>query len=709
MTPRAPVFFFTIAVLEAAGAAANAEPRRGESGEQSGERIVVTPRSGAPEELVSGDSEALDAGRGLREPGFVTVIHPAASAGEEATVAEVVARSQGVEVRSLGGLGSFSAISVRGASAGHTAVVVDGVPLSKLSSAAQDLGALDLRSYGELELYRSGAPATIPGAGLGGALLLSSGVGPVERPLWLAVGAGSFGARELRIRHLGGSRDGSIGTHASASYAASRGDYRYFNDHGTRLNPGDDTVDVRANNDSRRGDLVGRLRRRSDTGSLEVGARLAALEQGIPGASHSPTAEARLATVQPIFDVGGRSALGSAVLEAGLFASAEWLRYRDPLDEVGLEAEDRRSLSTVVGGRAKSAWALPGNQRLALGLDFELDRYSEDERRGTELADSVGRRAALGLAADDEILVAKGRWILRPAVRIDGVRTEPTSTRYEPERIPETRSEWLPSPRLASLVFLREDVTLKGSGGRYARLPTLLELFGDRGYVLGNPELQPESGFSGDLGVVFAPGSAGHGVDRLHAEVAGFALRPRHAIVFAAQNGLVSRARNLEGADIRGLETALSLRLWRTLTVAGNYTLTGSRVRSSEVLAGNRLPQRPRHRLYGRAELARRWLDRLAVLWGEVSVASGTFLDEANLYELPARTLASAGLKHELGRGLLLGLEVANLSDERVEYLALRPPPSPELASVPRAVSDYFGYPLPGRAFYARLEWTPNL
>ena len=55
---------------------------------------------------------------------------------------------------------------------------------------------------------------------------------------------------------------------------------------------------------------------------------------------------------------------------------------------------------------------------------------------------------------------------------------------------------------------------------------------------------------------------------------------------------------------------------------------------------------------------------------------------------------------------MLAGLEVKNLADARVEQVALDPPPRPDLTSVPRAIADFGGYPLPGRAFYLTLEWT---
>jgi hypothetical protein len=38
--------------------------------------------------------------------------------------------------------------------------------------------------------------------------------------------------------------------------------------------------------------------------------------------------------------------------------------------------------------------------------------------------------------------------------------------------------------------------------------------------------------------------------------------------------------------------------------------------------------------------------------------------------------------------------------------LPLDPPPSPELTQAPTALTDFAGYPLPGRSFYLTLDWT---
>ncbi len=150
-----------------------------------------------------------------------------------------------------------------------------------------------------------------------------------------------------------------------------------------------------------------------------------------------------------------------------------------------------------------------------------------------------------------------------------------------------------------------------------------------------------------------------------------------------------------------------SARAARTATVSASYTFTDSRQRNTlPSYQGKRLPQRPRHLLEARVNVAHRAWDRLAVVWVDGTLASGNFLDAANLRAVPARALLGAGVKLEPVPGLLVGVEVKNLTDQRVEEVRLDPAPRPDLSRAPRAISDFFGYPLPGRAVYVTAEWS---
>ena len=711
-----------------AGDQPNARPDQPDQGDETGattgavapaitvDPIDVRARRRDQGSLTGEAPAAPDATMALEEPAFVTVVRVDDRAGETTSMAEVLARTVGVSVRSLGGLGSFSSMSVRGAAPGHTAVLVDGVPLSRLASASVDLSRFALTSFSELTLYRGGAPVELGSGALGGALNLETRVGPAPpgQRLSVAAGAGSFGARHGRARWLGGHARG--GYHLSLGYAGATGDFSYFNDNGTNLDPGDDAFVTRQNNGYDRVDAVARYRTRHGDLTVEGGGRWSLSRQGIPGSASVQSQRTSLATVSQLLDARAtrQRLLGSPRLmgRASAFLDLSWQHYQDLADEIGVGAQDRRYTTVAAGASGRvTADAGPGHV-LSAGIEAQLDVFRERDALAGAGEDRGGHglRTGLGLTlADEWALGAEERVIVRPAVRLDWLRTVPIEDRNTPlagDDALAPRNDLFLGPRLAARVRLVPGLAAKASAGRYFRAPTAMELFGDRGFVVGNPALRAETGMSADAGLVLAPAHRVGPLDRVHVEAAAFALWPRDTIAFVTTSGLASVARNLGNARIRGVEAGASFRLARSLTVSGNYTFLMTR-QDSPILSydGKPLPNRPRHQVHGRLDAARELGGRLLSLWTDVAVTTGNMLDAAGLSQVPARQLVGAGIKLEVVPGLLVSLKGKNLLDQRVEQIVLDPPPRPDLTRVPRAVADFFGYPLPGRAFYLTAEW----
>ncbi len=707
-----------VCAAPAARAQRDAGPDPGEEEARGGEVIVVPPvdtRAGDKRDLVSPEARHADADRALRESGFVTVVRVDERAGETATMAEVLGETVGAHVRSLGGLGSFSSLSVRGASPGHTAVVVDGVPLARLGSATADLGRFEPSTFSLVALHRGAIPVELGGAAQSSALELTTAVGPSAdgHPLLFSAGAGSFGARHLRGRYLGGRADGSLGYHLGLGYAGADGDFEYFDDNGTNLNQSDDGFETRSNNGYDQVDAVARLGALAGAWALAGGARSGWKHQGVPGSASLQSTSASLATWSQMVDGsatrGGAFGRSQLTARAAGFALVELQRYRDLDGEVGLGAQDRRYLTASVGARAGLDAAL-GPHLASAGAEAGLDLFT-DRDLGEGGSRTRGRRWLGAVTAADAIQLAGERLRLVPAVRLDLMRTEPVGDPSAgiPEEMPATaRNDAFLSPRGSLLARITPDLAAKLDAGRYLRAPTALELFGDRGFVVGNPDLEAETGESADLGLILAPAAPAGPVDRVYLEAVGFASRSRDTIVLVPTAALVAAAQNLGGALVWGGELVASARAARTVTATANYTYMRSRQRDTlPSYQGKELPQRPRHRLYGRIDLAGRFAGRLAALWGDASLVSGNLLDPANLDRVPDRALVGAGVMLELGAGLSAALDGKNLADQRVEDIPLDPPPRPDLTSAPAAVSDFFGYPLPGRAFYLTLQWEP--
>jgi hypothetical protein len=143
--------------------------------------------------------------------------------------------------------------------------------------------------------------------------------------------------------------------------------------------------------------------------------------------------------------------------------------------------------------------------------------------------------------------------------------------------------------------------------------------------------------------------------------------------------------------------------------VSGNYTFLDAREGGSLFeVGGKQLPFRPQHDGYVRFDLSEVLWKGLS-LWVDATFTSSNALDAANLRRAPPRRLYGAGMKLAFWYRLFLGIDVRNFTDQRVEQEHLSSPPRPGLTHVPHAISDFAGYPLPGRAFYVTLEWEPSL
>jgi vitamin B12 transporter len=642
-------------------------------------------------------STARDRDRALGEAPFVSIVH-ADDFTATTSVADALGSSVGVQSRSLGGLGAYASISVRGAAPGHTAVLVDGVPLARIAAVTADLGRFSLDAFGEASLYRGAVPVELGGAGVGGALNLVTRLGRGEHGerVRVSLGGGSFGARHLRVHY--GDDHARVQSATTIAYQHANGDYTYFNNAGTLLNAADDSYQVRHNNGFDQIDAASRVGSDRATGGL----RFLWKQQGLPGTMTDPTLHPELSTIDVVADAHADAQVGAATARELAYVLVERQRLRDPQGELGMGTQDRGYL-TLSGG-ASSTWHIAG---LAAGLEVRADHFTDRDRTGAR-GELAGNRAGTALLAAYDWTPARAIAIT-PALRVDIVRTRPTPMVAGPDAFAAQPARWdtVPSPRLSARAVIGDDVALKTSAGWYVRLPTLIELFGDRGVIVGSPELRPERGPSLEAGAVWAPAAAIGAVDRILVETDVFGTRSRDTIAFVLAGGQAARAINIANAQTYGAELVASARLGKLVSLTANYTRLVTEQISAEVsYAGKALPRQPAHAVYARADVMRKTLGRRAALWLDTSWQTSTFLDQANLQRVPARWLVGAGARAELAQGLSAAVAVENLADVRIAQLPLEHPPRPDLAQVPTALADVAGFPLPGRSIYVSLDWS---
>ncbi len=655
-------------------------------------RTVVEQRTDPQE-----DQRALD----RDTPGFGTAIDLRTRNGAQPDddLGEVLARTPGAHVRSLGGLGQFSAVSLRGSSSQQVGVFADGVPLTDTFGGMLNLADLPLAALDRVDVYRGFVPVRYGGATLGGAIDLHGGAQADAPRTRLATGLGSFGGRQLSVQStIPLPRDLQLSL--NAGYAGARGDFPFYDDASTPTFTGDDATVRRRNNDYDR--VLGRVRLDGERGHVHAHVQQWALvrRSGIAGPIGAPSTAARLdtAALRTIAGVEHR-AFGrpGGRLEGRVGLGLRTQRFDDPNAELGPGANDQRV--RTVDLYASPRWRTPlwSGAFASVTADVRPEWVEVDERAQVGLADTdaTGGRVGVGVGAQVEQFLADRRVRIVPAVRVDGL-----ASRFDDGAL-DRRAEVGLSPRLGTRFRLPGPLEARASVGRYFRPPTLLELFGDRGYVVGNNDLTAERGTAVDGGFVLD-----HAGSRLsvYGQVAGFASWSEDLITWVSA-GRVSRAVNLASARVRGVETAVQLDALERFGVEGSYTFTDAVDRSEDAVTRNQpLPGRPRHDATASAWVGRTWTPRGVTieprLRSGVDVTAGTRLDTAGRYVVPTRVLQRVAVELHVGGRIHWALEVRNLLDQRTGTVTL---PVGDARPVPVAIGDYLGFPLPGRSVWSTV------
>ncbi|MCB9687635.1 MAG: TonB-dependent receptor [Alphaproteobacteria bacterium] len=609
--------------------------------------------------VVEAEAPAPDAG-----PERVTVVRPD-ELPASADVATAVQRAPGVVVRRLGGLGDLAQVGIRGASARHTEVLLDGIPLNPEGGSAVDLSELPVRALDRVEVWRGSAPALLGTTALGGAVALWT------RHDAAAEGALSVGswatARGTAV--LGGPVPGGSAL-VAVEGLQTNGAFPYLDDGGTRGNPDDDGEALRDNNDTTRLVTTSRL----TLGSLTLLHAGTWSEDGVPGFVFAPTTSVRYGLSRHLL---------AARVDGERAAVRGWWLQRDEaltdlLGEIGVGAEDVRTRTSSIGGDGQVRALLTPSLRLDLLAGARSDRLrSEDLLSGT--ADAPRGREVLRASAG---LPWAGSGVdVRPSLGLVALLSE--------DGAGEATSAFLPVPRLAvGWAVDRTRVTL--DAGATARPPDLLELYGDRGAMVGNPDLRPERGWSLDLGV-----------GRPGVELAGFVATTTDLVVLVPSAQGPVRAENLAAARVVGLEGAGE---WGgdPLSVRANATLMDARQLSDDPeVAGRGVPRVPLGELLVVGRGTARWLTGSI----DASVTSATWADTANIRREAARVLLGATAGATLGQGWALELDVRNALDRRSASVP-RDPLVDDGIRVRQPLQDFGGYPLPGRTFLLTLTFA---
>jgi len=585
-----------------------------------------------------------------RPTAFATVLDPAELVRRSLSLSDVLDSVPGVSVRSFGGLGSLSTISIRGAGSENVIILLDGIPLNP-SGGSVDLSDIPLGSLERIEIIRGGEGAYTGSGAVGGVVRLTS-LAPDENPETLhfaRLTAGSFGTftggftvrRPSELFHL--------------ELESSRGDFSFLNNNGTEFELSDDFIDARDNNEFTSVQArYGRSWNISDSRSFNLSAEWFHADKGIPGIITFPSPNASQADSRWFLN----SSWSDDAFENGrLILTLSYLRqarhFSDPLGEsTGVPL-----FSSWIDNRSefKLDWSGPGfspDDVLTFGSSLAIERLDADEY-------SNPQRDTFAAWISDEYYLP-GNIVLTGALRSDTLDGDTTI-----------------SPKIGLRYPLDDSCSLRTNFSYDFRPPGFEELYRNEGLVVGNPGLSPERTLNFDIGIT-------HTSERVRLEAAYFNLQTKDLIDYLLVSGYRWKPFNIGRARSSGFELSFDWLIDNRLELRGNFTRTRSvDISGDPTRQGMPIVGQPSNEIF--TEL--RWHNddwESFINWDRRGASPVT--PSGTRYISPGSS-TGLGLGYNFPCGSSLVFEIRNLFSENL--------------------TDIRGFPLPGRSFFITYsgEW----
>lgn len=646
--------------------------------EQDGEELGVTAEVERPIASTGGEDPTAS----------VTEVETQQRPRSLDTLADALLEAPGTRILRTGAYGSPTTLSLRGSEADQVEVLFGDIPITSADGSAFDLSAIPLWALDRVEVYRGGAPTWLASSGMGGVLRLVPRSGRNAPAFWGAAGVGSFGLGHVRAGHAAAL--GDVSWLVAGGLTTSQGNFPYLADV-TLLDGSDDAVERRRQNAwTTQGTGFAHVRVSLGEGRLELFLLGRGRIGGVPGRAAQPTTQALRTETQVITGIAWTQTEGGRPE-----ADADWRvnlsvalgfrerTLRDRLGEIGLvpvDADDnaiRTSLRMAGAGRV-----LPWLELIAVAVWTHENLDPTDHLARIPNQGSSRDHGTAGVETRFFGRIADLRLELRPSVRLTLVESRLHDLR--PDRLADPiRNSLLAAPtfRLGAAIEPVRGVTIAASAASATRVPNQVELFGDRGFLVGVSDLAPERAETVDLGIALRGR-----IDDLsgQAELRGFVTLASDLIRYRRNALFQAIPENVGSATLAGGELGVRGTLTPHFALTAAWTLLGTWTEQGG--AERRLPLRPWLTGYVRPEVRAIGVgpvDRITLFADLVHVGEA-FWDPANTSAIGARTRLGIGASIEVWEARLRAdIAVRDVLDHRG--------------------SDLLGFPLPGRSLQVGL------
>ncbi|MFC1552948.1 TonB-dependent receptor domain-containing protein, partial [Candidatus Latescibacterota bacterium] len=545
-------------------------------------------------------------------PSHVTVVPRAEFERNSSTVADVITKTPGAYISSMGGLGDYTEISLRGSYSNQVNVYIDGMLLNEALGGSVNLSTIPLAQVESVEVWRSGAPAVFGGDSAGGVINIKTRDMASGRNT-VSTGYGSFNtftAGSVINIPLGMSK-----FHATVDHSSSDNDFEYTSDNGTMYNMDDDYTARRSNDEYRSTNLLSKYSHIFDNGMLlELSEHFLSGSKNIPGKDNKRYSNASLENRKNLFQAKLKlnPFLNDTMdFEPRVYHIYNREHYRDKSGNVGWGYQDNIYNTNTFNFTAPVSLKLGRQFRFNVSAQAKHESFRPDFKL-ENFAPLSSARENLGMLFDTFYTTPGDRLTVIANARRERLFSSFTGQPSSFNRTtPKSQFHHHTNSQIGMKFALNGTMTLKANFGDITRAPSLYELFGDRGNTLSNADLKPEHTHRWDIGSIIRFGGFGRsGRFRKNSarlsgsfELAYFENRYTDLIQWYTDDGGFVTPDNVGGSYVKGIESVWNAQIFRNLFFTGNWSLQTSKVTEEERIyfRGKQLPNRPGH--YGNMKL----------------------------------------------------------------------------------------------------------
>jgi iron complex outermembrane receptor protein len=630
--------------------------------------------------------------------GFTETIQAEDFKNRYTSLPEILEREAGVRIKRFGGLGSYSTLSIRGSNANQVQIYIDGIPLNNSQGGEINIADLAFDNLDRIEIYKSGMSSGLSNSAIGGTVNLITKKKDFKPSTRVNISGGSFNTYKVFATRVDSYKD--IQYSLTVGKEKSDQNYIFKTDNGTPFfNPYDDKDIRRKNSQFDRNFFTGNMNFEIGKTKISLLNDFAYRKNGIPGPGNRQTEKVEREYLRNTISMGTNTPeffSKNIFLETRSFYTGSRDHLFDPLSEFSTGTPNSRASIAQYGFHLLPSYYLNQANTLRFFFGLERETFIRDRRnRFDEIIDRSTKkfRTYSFWQIQHELKLFKERLTV-----LTGIHHFDYKDQFNSLNDPLIRNEVSNDKKTNQFTNYRLGFNLsmfknknhilnfKSNISRESRIPNFLELFGERGSIIGNLNLKRERSLNYDTGFVH---TYFYKELKILNSISFFQKDIFDMILFIPNSQFTLRPENIDSARIRGFEFSQKL-FWNQWKFESNYTYQKA-INTSDInfVKGKYLPLRPLHE----------WLGFISYSWkrfeiGFESVFIGAvFKDRTNEYQnyQPARWIYNTFFSYKIipfteekSNELSIHFEIKNINDTRAE--------------------DIIGYPLPGRMYYTSLN-----